>query len=160
MLQLQKVLLHLLKKEFLLSGMQIKALTDFQKETGETRKKQIEKTRKELQKSTEHIDRKISFYYLEYRNGIISQKQFLESKKKLEEKKEQNQCSLQKLHLKYDSVDRLSGRQNQDFHTILKEPSGAGLNAELVQNLIEKIYVYPGKRIEIFWRWKDIWSEQ
>lgn len=160
MLQLQKVLLHLLKKEFLLSGMQIKALTDFQKETGETRKKQIEKARKELQKSTEHIDRKISFYYLEYRNGSISQKQFLESKKKLEEKKEQNQCSLQNLHLKYASVDRLSGRQNQDLHMILKEQSGAWLNTELVQNLIEKIYVYPGKRIEIFWRWKDIWSEQ
>ena len=159
-LRLQNVILHLLKKEFLLSGIQMKKLTDFHQAVGETQKEQIEKTQKELQKSIENIERKISFCYLEYRNGSISQMQFLEIKKNLEEKKEQNQRILRELHLKYTSVDRLVDRQNQFLHTVLKYQSGAGLNTELVKNLIAKIYVYPGKRIEIFWRWKDIWTEQ
>ena len=158
-LPLQKVILHLLKKEFLLSGIQMKKLTDFNREVGEIRKEQIEKTQKELQKSVENIDRKISFCYLEYRSGSTSQTQFLEIKKKLEEKKEQNQRLLRELSLKYTSVDRLVDKQNQALCAVLKCQGGAGLNADLVQNLIEKIYVYPGKRIEVLWKWKDIWME-
>lgn len=46
-------------------------------------------------------------------------------------------------------------KQNQFLRTILKYKSCAELNAELVQNLIEKIYVYRGKRVEIIWKWND-----
>ena len=81
------------------------------------------------------------------------------SKKKLEEKKEQNQRLLRELSLKYASVDRLVDKQNQALCTVLKCQGGAVLNAELVQNLIGKVYVYPGKRIEVLWKWKDIWME-
>ena len=42
-LQIQKVILHLLKKEFLLSSTQMKKLMDFNKEAGEKRKEQIQK---------------------------------------------------------------------------------------------------------------------
>ena len=98
---------------------------------------------------------KISCCYLEYRNGSISQAQFLETKKKLEEKKEQNRQILRDLHTEYSSMDRLVDKQNQFLRTVLKYQSCAELNAELVQNLIEKIYVYRGKRVEIIWKWKD-----
>ena len=154
-LQLQKVILHLLKNEFLLSGAQMKKLTDFNKAAGEKRKEQIQKTQNELQKSVDSTDMKISCCYLEYRNGSISQAQFLETKKKLEEKKEQNRQILRDLHTEYSSMDRLVDKQNQFLRTVLKYQSCAELNAELVQNLIEKIYVYRGKRVEIIWKWKD-----
>ena len=42
-LQIQKVILHLLKKEFLLSSTQMKKLMEFNKEAGEKRKEQIQK---------------------------------------------------------------------------------------------------------------------
>lgn len=154
-LQIQKVVLHLLKKEFLLSGTQMKKLMEFHKEAGEKRKEQIQKAQDELQKSVDGADRKISSYYLEYRNGSISQVQFLETKKKLEEKKEQDRQTLRDLHTEYSSIDRMVDKQNQFLRTILKYKSCAELNAELVQNLIEKIYVYRGKRVEIIWKWND-----
>lgn len=154
-LQIQKVVLHLLKKEFLLSGTQMKKLMEFNKEAGEKRKEQIQKAQDELQKSVDGADRKISSYYLEYRNGSISQVQFLETKKKLEEKKEQDRQTLRDLHTEYSSIDRMVDKQNQFLRTILKYKSCAELNAELVQNLIEKIYVYRGKRVEIIWKWND-----
>ena len=154
-LQIQKVILHLLKKEFLLSSTQMKKLMEFNKEAGEKRKEQIQKAQDELQKSVDGADRKISSYYLEYRNGSISQAQFLETKKKLEEKKEQDRQALRDLHTEYSSIDRMVDKQNQFLRTILKYKSCAELNAELVQNLIEKIYVYRGKRVEIIWKWND-----
>ena len=58
---------------------------------------------------------------------------------------------MRELSLKYTSVDRLVDKQNQALCAVLKCQGGAGLNAELVENLIEKIYVYPGKRIEVLW---------
>jgi len=154
-LQIQKVILHLLKKEFLLSSTQMKKLMDFNKEAGEKRKEQIQKAQDELQKSVDGADRKNSSYYLEYRNGSISQVQFLETKKKLEEKKEQDRQTLRDLHTEYSSIDRMVDKQNQFLRTILKYKSCAELNAELVKNLIEKIYVYRGKRVEIIWKWND-----
>lgn len=130
-------------------------LMDFNKEAGEKRKEQIQKAQDELQKSVDGADRKNSSYYLEYRNGSISQVQFLEAKKKLEEKKEQDRQTLRDLHTEYSSIDRMVDKQNQFLRTILKYKSCAELNAELVQNLIEKIYVYRGKRVEIIWKWND-----
>ena len=158
-LQIQKVILHLLKKEFLLSSTQMKKLMEFNKEAGEKRKEQIQKAQDELQKSVDGADRKISSYYLEYRNGSISQVQFLETKKELEEKKEQDRQTLRDLHTEYSSIDRMVDKQNQFLRTILKYKSCAELNAELVQNLIEKIYVYRGKRVEIIWKWNDEFSK-
>ena len=158
-LQIQKVILHLLKKEFLLSSTQMKKLMEFNKEAGEKRKEQIQKAQDELQKSVDGADRKVSSYYLEYRNGSISQVQFLETKKKLEEKKEQDRQTLRDLHTEYSSIDRMVDKQNQFLRTILKYKSCAELNAELVQNLIEKIYVYRGKRVEIIWKWNDEFSK-
>ena len=74
---------------------------------------------------------------------------------KLEEKKEQDRQTLRDLHTEYSSIDRMVDKQNQFLRTILKYKSCAELNAELVKNLIEKIYVYRGKRVEIIWKWKD-----
>ena len=73
----------------------------------------------------------------------------------LEEKKEQDRQALRDLHTEYSSIDRMVDKQNQFLRTILKYKSCAELNAELVQNLIEKIYVYRGKRVEIIWKWND-----
>lgn len=157
--QIQKVILHLLKKEFLLNGIQMKKLTDSIKKAGEKQKAQIQKTENELQKSLDDTDRRISSHYLEYRNGRISQVQFLEIKKKLEEKKEQDRKILCDLHTEYASIDRMADKQNQFLRTILKYKSCARLNEELVQNLIDKIYVYHGKRVEIIWKWKDELTE-
>lgn len=51
----------------------MKKLMEFNKEAGEKRKEQIQKAQDELQKSVDGADRKVSSYYLEYRNGSISQ---------------------------------------------------------------------------------------
>lgn len=64
----------------------MKKLMEFNKEAGEKRKEQIQKAQDELQKSVDGADRKISSYYLEYRNGSISQAQFLKQRRNWKKK--------------------------------------------------------------------------
>ena len=80
---------------------------EFNKEAGEKRKEQIQKAQDELQKSVDGADRKISSYYLEYRNGSISQAQFLETKKKLEEKRNRIGRHYVIYNTEYSSIDRM-----------------------------------------------------
>ncbi len=105
-LQLQKIILQTLKKEFAFSSIQMKKLTTFNKEKAEKRKMQIRKTQSDLQKSVDGTDVRISSCYLEYRNGMMTQAQFLEEKKKLEGKREQDQRTLKDLQIRYSSIDR------------------------------------------------------
>ena len=154
-LQLQKIILQTLKKEFALSSIQVKKLTTFNQEEAEKRKMRIRKTQSNLQKSVYRTDVKISSCYLEYRNGKMTQAQFLEEKKKLEEKREQEQQTLKDLHIEYSAIDREMEKQNQFIRMIVKCREHAKLTAELVQNLIERIDVYDNKRVKIIWKWKD-----
>lgn len=154
-LQLQKIVLQTLKKEFALSNIQMKKLTVFNKEQAEKRKIQIRKTQNDLQKSVDGTDVRISSCYLEYRNGRMTQVQFLEEKKKLEEKREQDQQTLGELYIEYSSIDRKAEKQNQFIRTVVKCREQTKLTAELVQNLVERIEVYDNKRVKIIWKWKD-----
>ena len=154
-LQLQKIILQTLKKEFAFRSIQMKKLTTFNKEQAEKRKMQIRKTQSDLQKSVDGTDVRISSCYLEYRNGMMTQAQFLEEKKKLEEKREQDQRTLKDLHIRYSSIDREVKKQNQFIRTVVKCREQTKLTAELVQNLIERIEVYDNKRVKIIWKWKD-----
>lgn len=154
-LQLQKIILQTLKKEFAFSSIQMKKLTTFNKEQAEKRKMQIRKTQNDLQKSVDGTDVRISSCYLEYRNGTMTQAQFLEEKKRLEEKREQDQRTLKGLHIRYSSIDREVEKQNQCIGTVVKCREQTKLTAELVQNLIERIEVYDNKRVKIIWKWKD-----
>lgn len=154
-LQLQKIILQTLKKEFALSDIQMKKLTTFHKEQAEKRKMQIRKAQSDLQKSVENTEVQMSFCYLEYRNGRITQTQFLEEKKKLEEKRTKNLQALKDLHIEYSAIDREAEKQNQLIRTVVKCREQAKLTAELVQNLIERIDVYENRRIKITWKWRD-----
>lgn len=153
--QLQKIILQTLKKEFAFSSIQMKKLITFNKEQAEKRKMQIRKTQSDLQKSVDGTDVRISSCYLEYRNGMMTQAQFLEEKKKLEEKREQDQRILKDLHSKYSSVNGEAEKQNQFIRTVVKCREQAKLTAELVKNLMERIEVYDNKRVKIIWKWKD-----
>ena len=85
----------------------------------------------------------------------MTQAQFLEEKKRLEEKREQDQRTLKGLHIRYSSIDREVEKQNQCIGTVVKCREQTKLTAELVQNLIERIEVYDNKRVKIIWKWKD-----
>ncbi|MDE5698087.1 MAG: recombinase family protein [Lachnospiraceae bacterium] len=87
--------------------------------------------------------------YVEYREGIISQSGYVAYKMRQEGRL--NDLSRQKEKLEADrkNLDTVSGKYLAAARALLRLKSGRELTKEMVESLIRKIYVYPGKRIEV-----------
>ena len=87
--------------------------------------------------------------YVEYREGIITQGEYVAYKMRQEGRL--NDLNRQKEELEADrkNLDAVSGKYLAAARALLRLKSGRELTKEVVESLIRKIYVYPGKRIEV-----------
>lgn len=87
--------------------------------------------------------------YVEYREGIIPQGEYVAYKMRQEGRL--NDLNRQKEELEADrkNLDAVSGKYLAAARALLRLKSGRELTKEVVESLIRKIYVYPGKRIEV-----------
>lgn len=87
--------------------------------------------------------------YVEYREGIIPQSEYVAYKMRQEGRL--NDLNRQKEDLEADrkNLDAVSGKYLAAARALLRLNSGRELTKEVVESLIRKIYVYPGKRIEV-----------
>ncbi len=87
--------------------------------------------------------------YVEYREGIIPQGEYVAYKMRQEGRF--NDLNRQKEELEADrkNLDAVSGKYLAAARALLRLKSGRELTKEVVESLIRKIYVYPGKRIEV-----------
>ena len=87
--------------------------------------------------------------YVEYREGIIPQGEYVAYKMRQEGRL--NDLNRQKEELEADrkNLDAVSGKYLAAARALLRLKSGRELTREMVESLIQKIYVYPGKRIEV-----------
>lgn len=94
--------------------------------------------------------------YAAYRIGHLSQEEYVryrlwkeECCRELEKRISQYQEEIKKLEQKGDTYLKA-------VRSLVKLKNGAELTRELVEELIERIYVYPGKRVEIVFTYCDI----
>lgn len=87
--------------------------------------------------------------YVEYREGIIPQSEYVAYK--MQQEGRLNDLNRQKEELEADrkNLDAVSGKYLATARALLRLKSGRELTREVVESLIRKIYVYPGKRIEV-----------
>ena len=87
--------------------------------------------------------------YVEYREGIIPQSEYVAYK--MQQEGRLNDLNRQKEELEADrkNLDAVSGKYLAAARALLRLKSGRELTKEVVESLIRKIYVYPGKRIEV-----------
>lgn len=87
--------------------------------------------------------------YVEYREGIIPQGEYVAYKMRQEGRL--NDLNRQKEELEADrkNLNAVSGKYLAAARALLRLKSGRELTKEVVESLIRKIYVYPGKRIEV-----------
>ncbi len=97
--------------------------------------------------------------YMKYRSGVISQKEYVAFKMKQEEKmkelKDQKDCREKKIKI----LEKQSERSQNVINALLKVKSGKVFTKEVLEALIEKIYVYPGKRIEVLFTFTSEFME-
>ena len=96
---------------------------------------------------------------MKYRSGVISQKEYVAFKMKQEEKmkelKDQKDCREKKIKI----LEKQSERSQNVINALLKVKSGKVFTKEVLEALIEKIYVYPGKRIEVLFTFTSEFME-
>ena len=90
-----------------------------------------------------------SCVYMDYRVGKIPQKEYVAFKMSqvdiLEDLRKQQESQKQEIR----ALDKLSGKYMAAIKALLKLKSGKELTKDMIEAFISKIYVYPGKRIEV-----------
>ena len=158
-IELEKILVSLLEVE-LATGL------GKQKNDLEKAKKIIRQKAKEAEKRLhlsiqvkERLTGEESEQYMAYRAGKISQKEYvaynLQKEKRLREMEKQEQQYKEQIA----ELERNGERYLKAVRALLKLKKGKVLTKELIEALISKIYLYPGKRIEVLFSYTDAFLE-
>lgn len=87
--------------------------------------------------------------YMDYRAGKMLQKDYVSFKMKQEDRLEELRKQQQEWEKEKKELEKLETKYLAAIKALLKLKSGKDLTKDVVEAFIEKIYVYPGKRIEV-----------
>lgn len=116
------------------------------------RKAKIQKVLDTIQKQLKASDWAGSEQYRKYREGILSREAFLEWKARNEKKAEKARESLEEEKRRICEVDAEAKRQKIMLREMMEFSGKQELDGELIFALIERIRLYPDKRVEITFR--------
>ncbi len=113
---------------------------------------QTEKEIKTIQKKAQRLKEEETGIYMDYREGRLPQKEYVDFKMKQTEYLYELEKRAGILNKKQKEIEKVQENYLKAIRSLLKMKNGESLNMELVDALVEKIYVYPGKRVEVqFW---------
>lgn len=87
--------------------------------------------------------------YMDYRAGKMLQKDYVSFKMKQEDRLEELRKQQQEWEKEKKELEKLETKYLASIKALLMLKSGKDLTKDVVEAFIEKIYVYPGKRIEV-----------
>lgn len=147
--ELVDILLPLLRMEFSVYLGKPKQYTEVVKEqlrtAGTVVDTKIRKAEREIVSAKEEERTK----YVEYREGIIPQSEYVAYKMRQEGRLKDLNRQREELEADRKNLNTVSGKYLAAARALLRLKSGRELTKEMVESLIRKIYVYPGKRIEV-----------
>lgn len=148
----------ILRQETLLNDIQSERLIRDNIKCAGERTAKIQKENDALQKKLLASDWKGSEQYRKYREGIISREAFLEWEALNEKETEKTRNGLEKIRRRIDEVDAKVKQQNVLLGELTAFSEKSEPDGELIAVLIEKIALYPDKRVEITFRFapKDL----
>jgi len=119
-------------------------------------KEQIRTAGEEIDKKKRKVERAIAAAkemeqtkYVEYREGIIPQSEYVAYKMRQEGRLKDLSRQSEELEAERKNLNTVSVKYLAAARALLRLKSGMELTREMVESLIQKIYVYPGKRIEV-----------
>ncbi len=147
--ELVDILLPLLKMEFSVYLGKTKKYMEIVKEQlresgAETRTK-IRKAERSIAAAKEEEQTK----YKEYREGVITQSEYVAFKMRQEGRLKDLNRQKEKLEVDRKNLDVVLEKYLAAARALLRLKSGRELTKEMIESLIQRIYVYPGKRIEV-----------
>ena len=147
--ELVDILLPLIRKEFATFLDKPKKYVEFGKERISEAVKKAEADLRETEGKIRRLREEEGNVYVDYRTGNISQKDYVDYKIKQEDKLIDLGKIEETQKNEVKALEKLLGRYLSAIRALLKLKSGKELTKEMVEAFISKIYVYPGKRIEV-----------
>ncbi len=147
--ELLDILLPLIRVEFEVLLSKPKCYVDYGKDKIV---EEIKKTEANLHRTEGNIRRfheEESSIYMDYRIGKVPQKEYVSFKMKQEDKLEELKKQKQEWEKEKKTLEKLETKYLAAIKALLKMKSGKDLTKDMVEAFISKIYVYPGKRIEV-----------
>ncbi len=147
--ELVDILLSLIRMEFIVFLDKPKKYMKFGNERISEVVKQAEAKLREIEGKIKRFREEESSVYMEYRAGNIPQKDYVTYKIRQEDKLIDLRKMEEGQKKEIKALEKRSGRYLSAIKALLKLKSGKELTKDMVEAFISKIYVYPGKRIEV-----------
>ena len=161
--ELTDILMPLLRTEFAVYLDRPKRFMEAGKEQISSAIARSEKEREDLRRRIRQADEKDTEAYVAYREGKMPQKEYVSFKLEQEVRLQELKRQEKELEEKQKGMEKVRERYLQAVRSMLKLKNTEELTMEMVDSLIEKIHVYPGKRIEAELRYTNEmlegWSE-
>lgn len=109
----------------------------------------VEASFRETERQLRYLSEEEIRTYMEYHSGNMSQQEYQACKTRQEEKQFELRKREAEQKEKLQALEGLSEQYIAEIEALIKEKSGKHLTKEMIETFLTKIYVYPGKRIEI-----------
>lgn len=116
---------------------------------GHQRKIEYEDSIRKISQKTERMEADELDLYSRFRSGEIGQEKYVKTKLKNSYEKESLEKYKKDMEARVKDLDREIGRQNRALRNMLKLNQSFEPTKELIDSFVDKIYLYPDKRVEI-----------
>ena len=147
--ELVDILLPLIRMEFAVFLDKPKSYMEYGKERIAKAVKKAEEKLRETEGKIRRSNEEESCIYMDYRVGKIPQKEYVALKMQEENKLADLKKRQEGQEKEIKALNKLSVKYLAAIKALLKLKSGKELTKDMVEEFISKIYVYPGKRIEV-----------
>ncbi len=147
--ELLDILLPLIRFEFAVILHKPKKYMEFGKERVAEAMKKKETALRNTERRIKQYCEEESSVYMDYKAARISQKEYVVYKVMQEDKLIDLRKRVEEQKKEIHALEKLSARYLAAIRALIKLKSGKELTKEMVELFISKIYVYPGKRIEV-----------
>ncbi len=147
--EITDILLPMLRTEFAVYLDKPEKYMDVVKEQLGRKKSEIEKKICQAERKLAGLKGEEEQKYMEYREKSISQREYVAYKMQHENRICDRNRKKEELKAERKNLDIVSGEYMTAVRSIVKLKSGKELSKEMIEALLGKVYVYPGKRIEI-----------
>lgn len=146
--ELEDILMPLLRAEFAVYLDKPKRFVEAGKEQISSAIARSGKEKESLRRRAARLEEESTEAYMAYREGKMPQKEYVSFKMGQEERLEGLKKQEKELEEKHRGLGKVQERYLKAVGSLLKLKNTKELTTEMVDSLIEKIHVYPGKRIE------------
>ncbi len=147
--ELLDILLPLIRIEFEVFLSKPKRYMEYGRERIAEAVKKTERRLSETEGKIRRFREEEGSVYMDYRAGKMLQKDYVSYKMKQEDRLEELRKQQQECEKEKKALEKLEAKYLAAIKALLKLKSGKDLTKDVVEAFISKIYVYPGKRIEV-----------